>query len=72
MTGLPPSSGSKNKPSRMPLSLLFNLEDGSCMSIQNISKFLLGYMASYPRKQYSSQLRVGDMAKKFSVTDSEV
>jgi hypothetical protein len=71
MNGLLPSSGSKSKSSRMLLSLPFNLEDGGHKSIQNVSKFLLGCMASYPRKQYSSQLTVGDMAKKFSVTDSE-
>jgi hypothetical protein len=71
MNGLPPSSGSKSKPSRMLLSLLFNLQHVDRMSIQNVCKFLPGYIASYPRKQYSLQLIFGEVAKKFSITDPE-
>jgi hypothetical protein len=62
---------SKSKPNRILLSLFSNLEDGGSMLVRNVGKYLQGCTVSYTRKQYTSWLRVGRVAKKFSVTESK-
>jgi hypothetical protein len=59
----PPSSGSKNKPSKKPaallatyyhagflLGLLFDPEDGGDTFLRNVASLLTDYMALYPRR----------------------
>jgi hypothetical protein len=60
---LPPTSRSKNKPSSASyllhasflLGLLFDLQDGADMFLQNTGWLSVNYMALYPRKQNSSK-----------------
>jgi hypothetical protein len=72
---LPPSSGSRSKPSKKPikasgklssvwclllvcclLCLLYDAEDGGSTFPRNIGNLLMDYIASYPKRQYSSWL----------------